>query len=172
MSDLRVTIVADGMKREFTGSGSGPELVAVFRSWLSSPDFWFPMCEGADEIDQAAEQVIAPAKVNEQAECESVEVCSGVRDVSGTLTLEPLLRRQTEMDIRSICARLQPIIMSLCDGGMWVPDGEVYRAVERRMPMAKITDVRAVLKELVATSVLEQKFIRDGKREFRKAAAK
>jgi hypothetical protein len=61
MSDLRVTIVADGMKREFTGSGSGAELVAAFRSWLACPDFWFPMCAGADEIDLGAEQLVREA---------------------------------------------------------------------------------------------------------------
>lgn len=52
MSLLQVTIVADGTRREFTASGDGPVLVAAFRTWLSSPDLWLPICEGADTLDR------------------------------------------------------------------------------------------------------------------------
>jgi hypothetical protein len=59
MSSLRVVVMADGARRQFRGEGDGAELVAAFRVWLSSADFWFPMAQGADEVDAKAARIEA-----------------------------------------------------------------------------------------------------------------
>jgi RNA polymerase sigma factor (sigma-70 family) len=61
MSSLSVVVKADGVVREFSGTGDGPELVAAFRAWLAGPHLALPMAEGADEVDVAAGEVAAEA---------------------------------------------------------------------------------------------------------------
>jgi hypothetical protein len=54
VSELKVQIVADGVTREFSGTGDGPELVACFRAWLASSEVALPMAAGADLVSHAA----------------------------------------------------------------------------------------------------------------------
>lgn len=50
---LKVTIVADGQKQVFSGSGEPAALVCAFRAWLEL-GARFEMAEGADDLDRAA----------------------------------------------------------------------------------------------------------------------
>lgn len=145
MNTLRVTITADGLTRTFRGDGDGPAVVAAFRAWLSSPDFWLPMADGADALDLAA------ARLEQGQDAPVFEpALAAEHDAPPAVAPRPSAPVETTVDdVR------RHVLAALMTGASYTPR-ELHRDVHRQIPDAGVSAIVGVLEILHAKGIVER----------------